>query len=86
MASSSVARAAARIDGASPWHLALDTPQAIQFLRGAIPACARFPCGRSIFMTARQSRRDSERSGSARLEIISARRDTLEVLRASDEP
>lgn len=73
------------IDGASPWHLALDTPQAIQFWRRhprirALPVRTLDYEGRPAVLTGFESGDDH-----ARLEIIWAR-DTLETLRAADEP
>ena len=73
------------IDGATPWHLALDTPQAIQFWRRhprirALPVRTLDYEGRPSVLTGFESGDDH-----ARLEIIWAR-DTLDVLRASDEP
>ena len=73
------------IDGATPWHLALDTPQAIQFWRRhprirALPVRTLDYEGRPAVLTGFESGDDH-----ARLEIIWAR-DTLDVLRASGEP
>ena len=73
------------LDSASPWHLALDTPQAIQFWRRhprirALRVRTLDFHGRPAFQTGFASGDDH-----ARLEIISAR-DTLETLQVSDEP
>ena len=73
------------IDGATPWHLALDTPQAITFWRRhprirALPVRTLDFQGRPALLTGFESGGDH-----ARLEIISAR-DTLETLYASGEP
>ena len=73
------------IDGATPWHLALDTPQAITFWRRhprirALPVRTLDFEGRPALLTGFESGGDH-----ARLEIISAR-DTLETLYVSGEP
>lgn len=72
------------IDSATPWHLALDTPQAIQFWRRhprirALPVRTLDYHGRPALLTGFESGGDS-----TRLEIISAR-DNLETLRVSGE-
>lgn len=73
------------IDGATPWHMALDTPQAIQFWRRhprirALPVRTLDFRGRPAIQTGFESGGDH-----ARLEIISAR-DTLETLYVADGP
>ena len=72
------------IDSATPWHLALDTPQAIQFWRRhprirALPVRTLDYHGRPAMLTGFESGGDP-----TRLEIISAR-DNLETLRVSDQ-
>jgi RNA polymerase sigma factor (sigma-70 family) len=71
------------IDSASPWHLALDTAQAIQFWRQhprmrALPVQTVDFGGRRAVQTGFESSADH-----ARLDIITAR-DTLEVLHTSE--
>lgn len=73
------------IDGATPWHLALDTSPAIRFWRRhprirALPVRTLDYEGRPAVLTGFESGDDH-----ARVEIIWAR-DTLDVLHASDEP
>ncbi|HEU4781926.1 MAG TPA: RNA polymerase sigma factor [Ktedonobacterales bacterium] len=71
------------IDGASPWHLALDTVQAIRFWRRhprmrALPVRTLDFAGRPAVWTGFESGSDH-----ARLDIITAR-DTLDVLHTSE--
>ncbi len=71
------------VDCASPWHLALDTVQAVQFWRRhprmrALPVRTLDFAGRPAVWTGFESGSDH-----ARLEIITAR-DTLEVLHTSE--
>ncbi len=70
-------------DSASPWHLALDSPEAIQFWRRhprmrALPVRTLTFAGRLAIQTGFESGADH-----ARLDIITAR-DTLEVLYATE--
>jgi RNA polymerase sigma-70 factor (ECF subfamily) len=70
-------------DSASPWHLALDSPEAIQFWRRhprmrALPVQTLTFAGRLAIQTGFESDADH-----ARLDIITAR-DTLEVLYATE--